>query len=265
MRVGRGRVLLLVSVLAVGSVIARRQLENTRGPRITGRVVDAHDVRPQDAVVMVWQVLEYGATGSASGEPAAIGRDGSFRTRRLVPGTYVLEIVRTPSSATSRRIPAGVGIVRVGASSVSGVNVAVRRDTAITGRFRMDSETPAPWPTHIAVMAVLVHEDAELPVARIADGGPGGTFHLRNAYGPRVLRFGYVLAPGTWWRPWKVLLDGKDITNTPVDFSEHENGQLEVVFSQRDRDSERGADASVEGAAVERRPRVHRPAAVGAS
>jgi hypothetical protein len=28
------------------------------------------------------------------------------------------------------------------------------------------------------------------------------------------------------------MLDGKDITNVPTDFSDHENGQLEVYFTQ---------------------------------
>jgi hypothetical protein len=34
-----------------------------------------------------------------------------------------------------------------------------------------------------------------------------------------------------WW-PARVLLDGVDITNVPTDFSAHETGRLEVVFTQ---------------------------------
>jgi hypothetical protein len=49
---------------------------------------------------------------------------------------------------------------------------------------------------------------------------------------PHVLRCGYTLAPGSWWWPSKVLLDGVDITNVPTDFGDAENSRLEVVFTQ---------------------------------
>ncbi len=65
-----------------------------------------------------------------------------------------------------------------------------------------------------------------------ADGAPAGRFVLRNAFGPRVLRSGYTLAPGSSWWPSQVILDGVDITNVPTDFSAHENGRLEVFFTQ---------------------------------
>jgi hypothetical protein len=55
---------------------------------------------------------------------------------------------------------------------------------------------------------------------------------LRNIFSPRVLRVGYTLAPGSPWWPSRVLLDGKDVTNVPTDFSQHPDGQLVVVFTQ---------------------------------
>jgi hypothetical protein len=71
-----------------------------------------------------------------------------------------------------------------------------------------------------------------LPGAGTADGAPGGRFVLRNAFGPSVLRCSYTLAPGSTWWPSQVLLDGIDITNVPTDFSEHQDSELEVVFTQ---------------------------------
>ena len=55
---------------------------------------------------------------------------------------------------------------------------------------------------------------------------------MRNLFGPRVLRFGYRIAPGSPWWPSRILLDGKDVTNVPTHFSLHPDGQLEVVFTQ---------------------------------
>ena len=170
--------------------------------------------------------------GSFVSIPVSIGADGSFITPRLSPGTYVLEVVRTPHSAT-KRATVGLTIVRVGAADVPGVTVVVRRDTAITGRFRMESDNPqAEWPPHIVVNAFLALEGTPVMYGTVADGAPAGKFVLRNAFGPRILRCGYTLAPGTWWWPSRVILDGVDITNVPTDFSAHEDGQLEVVFTQ---------------------------------
>jgi hypothetical protein len=66
----------------------------------------------------------------------------------------------------------------------------------------------------------------------VAEGGANGTFVLRNAFGPRVLRFGYRVVPGSPWWVARVRLDGKDVTDVPTDFSRHEQGDLEVVFTQ---------------------------------
>lgn len=60
---------------------------------------------------------------------------------------------------------------------------------------------------------------------------PGACFVLRNVFGPRVLRCGWVLATGSRWWFSRVMLDGVDVTNVPTDFSEHEDGKLEVVFT----------------------------------
>ncbi len=168
---------------------------------------------------------------SLSSRPVSIKSDGSFVTDPFDPGTYVLELIRGANSATA--IPVGVTLVSLETSDLSNVTVAVRRDTAITGTFRMESDNPAPvWPSHIHVLADLAVNGMAFLGSRMADGAPGGKFVLRNAFGPRVLRCGYTLAAGSKWWPSHVTLDGVDITNVPTDFSEHENGRLEVVFTQ---------------------------------
>ena len=127
----------------------------------------------------------------------------------------------------------GFNIVTVGTADVSGVTVEIRRDTALTGRFRTESDNPsAEWPPHLSVGAFLALEGMPMLPGPGADGAPAGRFVLRNAFGPRVLRCGYTLAPGNDWWPSQVILNGVDITNVPTDFSAHENGRLEVFFTQ---------------------------------
>ena len=222
-------VFLLLSALVLPIGLPSQDREGTERYVISGRVVDPDGLRPEGAVLM----LGSGENGSFNTVPVPTEKDGSFVTSRLSPGTYVLEIIRTAHSPTKPAIPVGLSIVGVSTGDVSGVTVEVRRDTSLTGRFRMESDNPdAAWPPHIVVLATLAVDGAPFLGSAGAEGASGGRFVLRNAFGPRVVRCGYTLAPGSRWWPSRVMLDGVDITNVPTDFSAHENGQLEVVFTQ---------------------------------
>lgn len=200
------------------------------GHTISGRVVDTHRVRPEGAVLMLGREDD---RGSFAETPVDVGSDGSFVTPQLNSGTYFLRVIRTPHSPAQPAITVGFKIVRLATSDVTGVTVTIRRDMALTGRFRMESDTPgATWPPHIVVNAFLALEGMPMLSAVLADGAPEGKFVLRNAFGPRVLRCGYTLPPRTNWWPARVLLDGADITNVPTDFSTRETGRLEIVFTQ---------------------------------
>ncbi|MEN3337447.1 MAG: hypothetical protein V7647_1123 [Acidobacteriota bacterium] len=202
------------------------------GHTIAGRVIDPLRLRPEEALLLIGR--EDGGGGSFTRSPLAVREDGSFMTPQLSPGTYVLELVRTPHSTTKAAITVGFRIVDVRTADVTGVTVPVRPDIAITGRFRMESDNPnAVWPPHIVVNAFLALGGRPLLDGTGADGAPGGKFVLRNAFGPRVLRCGYTVAPGASWWFSRVTLDGVDVTNVPTDFSEHGDSQLEVIFSQR--------------------------------
>jgi hypothetical protein len=201
------------------------------GRTISGRVLDPHQLRPEDLTLMLGR--PNGRGDGVSYQPIRIDSDGAFVTEQLASDTYVLRLVRTPHSATKPEMLVGLALVTVAASEVSNVTVEVRRDTAITGTFRMESDNSAAvWPPHIAVGAYLAVDGMGFLDSAGADGAAGGKFILRNAYGPRVLRCGYTLAPDSKWWPSQVILDGVDITNVPTDFSAHENGHLEVVFTQ---------------------------------
>jgi hypothetical protein len=201
----------------------------SNGHTISGRVIDPHQLRPEDLTLMVGRPDGDGM----SSRPVGINPDGSFATERLGSETYVLELVRTPHSPTKPATTVGLTIVPLGTSDVSDVIVEVRRDTALTGTFRMESDNPAPvWPPHIHVLADLALDGLHFLGSTGAAGAAGGKFVLRNAFGPRVLRCGYTLAPNSKWWPSQVILDGVDVTNVPTDFSAHENGRFEVWFTQ---------------------------------
>jgi hypothetical protein len=215
----------------LGPVVLARQQSTVRqaGHVISGRVVDPLGLRPEAAVLML---------GAADGDgvvsvPVPVTRDGSFVTAPLSPATYWLEMVRTPHSRTSPATVVGFSLVPVGSTDVAGVTVAIQRDTFLRGRFRMESDNrAAEWPPHIVVNAFLALDGMPLLGGTVAEGAPAGEFVLHNAFGPRVVRCGYTLAPDNRWWPTRVLLDGEDITDVPIDFSARQNASLEVVFTQ---------------------------------
>jgi hypothetical protein len=225
------RLAVVACAFAAASPLGQRAGDDAQtGHTISGTVVDPYSLRPEGAILMLGQP---DGLSSFRSVPIRIAADGSFTTPRRSPGLYVLELVRTPHSATKAADAVGLKIVQLAKADVSGVTVEVRRDMVLTGRFRMESDNPdAAWPSHIGVLAFLAVDGLPMVAALGAEGAPNGTFILRNAFGPRVLRCGYVPVPGSHWWPSRVTLDGRDVTNVPIDFSEHPDGQLEVVFTQ---------------------------------
>ena len=199
---------------------------------ISGRIVDPHNLRPEATSLRLVEPGDEWSSFGAGSIPVTAG--GRFSASGLGPGTYVLEVMRQPALNPAKPpIPVGFSVVRIKDRDVKNVVVSIRRDTTITGHFKMESTNPAAtWPSHIVVNAQVALDGTGLLGSTVADGAPNGTFVLRNPYGPRIIRCGYSSVPGHYWWPSRVLLDGKDITNVPTDFSEHESARLEVVFTQ---------------------------------
>lgn len=200
--------------------------------RISGRVVDSGGAPAASGLELT--VGTEGSTGSFSVSPVPLALDGSFSTRRLAPGTYVLEVRQPRRLKPEALAPEGeLRIVRVTGSDVKDVVVTTHPSYAMTGRFRMESDNPAAaWPPQIVVGAWVASDGAGFLGASTAEGASGGRFVLRDVYGPRVLRCGYRLDGRSRWWPGQVLLDGVDITDVPTDFSAVQGRRLEVVFTQ---------------------------------
>ena len=141
------RLAVVFCALAVAIPLGQRAgIDDLGGHVISGRVVDPYQLRPEGAVLMLRERMR---DQSSSAALIAVAPDGSFSTPRRRPGQYVLEVVRTPFSATKAAQVVGLTTVSLGTRDVPGVTVEVRRDTALTGRFRMESDNPkAQWPSH---------------------------------------------------------------------------------------------------------------------
>jgi hypothetical protein len=197
---------------------------------IAGRVRGAQGGVPAGVTVSLCTLYD---GGSGCGPPLALAADGSLKTGPLADATYVLvagpsPFARAPDPAVER----GLQVVTLSGRDLTDVTIHTSR-YSLRGKYVMRSDNKAAkWPPHIHLVASLVIGDRAYPVGESGStGAPNGEFLLENVLGPRVLRAGYSLGADAWW-PWQVLLDGVDITDTPIDFSEHQNGRLEVVFTQ---------------------------------
>jgi hypothetical protein len=162
--------------------------------------------------------LAYGqmATAIAAG-------DGSFAITGLLPGTYIVE-ARSPSGPEFASME-----VVVDGSDVAGATLMLSKGATARGRIRFDTGN-APQglrPSQVFVTPTLVdHQMVEMsgpPVAR-----DDWTFELRGLRGRGFIRAGTL----SDWQMKRVLREGIDVTDTPLDFATDVDG-LEIELTQQ--------------------------------
>jgi len=173
--------------------------------------------------------------GDSFQQPIEAG--GTFRLEDLTPGRYVIS-TRPAFDPARENVDDGEGgrtMVTVATQDVGPVVLRTGPMHSMQGRVRFDSDAPdAVRPLWLSLHASSVVRGGAAEVhestARVQSDA---TFTLHNLLGPTIVRFGMELQPGHLWYPGPVLLDGKDITNVPIDFAEHQGGNLEVVFTRQ--------------------------------
>lgn len=184
---------------------------------IAGRIEDPHGRRPAPTSV----ILGYDRDGIGYGLKVPTAPDGSFVTQALSPGTYMLALIPTTEPPARHPVPLALEIVRLGNADVTGVRLRVRRDVTVRGRVRaVDGAASA---ATLAITSCLDVDGVRYVDCRSASVATDGTFELKNPFGPRILTAG----PG---RTIKVLLDGRDVTHSGVDFSAHSRADLQVIL-----------------------------------
>ncbi len=183
--------------------------------------------------------ISLAAEGTASGARGALGqnyggrinRDGGFVIRGLPPGRYVL---RASSDDTGVQAYASQPITMAGGVDVSDMMVLLQLGGSVRGTIEFESSTASSTSNFRFVRIAAVAADngdfgVRLPIARVdgtgtftLDGVPAGAHFISAADG--------VLG----WTLKQVLLDGRDVTDTPVEVrSNKELSGVTVVFTDR--------------------------------
>jgi hypothetical protein len=185
----------------------------TRVVRITGMVIDSAG-RPASGGNVTLQARDAGGglmrMGFGGGSPI---RDGSFRLTNVPSGDYML-VARTGGRDQQEfgSMPIGVG-----SSDLSGVTIATSRGATAQGQVVIGPGSTSTFnPASVRVTG--------LSVDPTMDFGPGGgsarvndnlTFELRGLSGTRLIR---TAGLPTGWSLQAVIVEGVDVTDTPIDF-----------------------------------------------
>jgi hypothetical protein len=149
--------------------------------------------------------------------------DGSFSIRGLLPGAYTVEAGSADGLATAD--------VTVGDADVSGVAVVIFRGVTVRGRIRFDAPAPPAGLAPSQVIVEVVPPSGET-ISRFSGPNtarPDWTFEITGVVGRQLI---YAATIGAWQMK-SVHLDGRDITDAPLDFADGDVGGIEVVLTDR--------------------------------
>jgi hypothetical protein len=225
--------------------------------RVAGTVFDTAG-KPASGPVLMSRSGRSGFVASAPVVPHIQG-DGTFEFQNVAPGEYVVQVF------TGGRNPATEGdfaaaYVTVNGTDITGLVLRMSSGSTISGHVTLEGQgTPdvvraIELTQAISLSARPVDVDRSLPIVNSADPAPihifsDLTFRMAGINGPRVFRL--TRAPREWALK-AVLLNGVDVTDTPLDFgtSEQSVSDLEVVLTDRPSEvSGRVTDAGGRGVA----------------
>ncbi len=201
---------------------------------VSGRIVDSHGKAPDNLQAWLYSDHE-DAPGHSGAMGAPLGVGGTFEFRYVKPGRYV--VAGAPASEPEGIPPgfeSGWVTVTIQDQDLADIVVHTHPTVSLHGHVRYDSDDPGAQRPFINVLPMLAVPGLIGVGEQSARVAADGTFVLHNVFGPSVIRTGYGFAPGQspWWAG-AVLLDGRDITNVPVEFEHLPDAEIEVVFTQR--------------------------------
>ena len=125
-------------------------------------------------------------------------------------------------------------VVAITTHDVTDLVIHTHPSVSIRGHVRYDEDRPGtPRPEVHLLSNIAFRGVAMTAVGSWAAVRPDGTFVIDNVFGPSIVRVGYTLPPGAIWFADSIRLNGRDITNVPLEFENEPDADLEVVFTQR--------------------------------
>jgi hypothetical protein len=190
---------------------------------VSGRVTNA-SAGPFGGGVLVAQ-LNGGDIRAEIIARVPLAADGRFVVRNIPYGQYVIQYGATANDF-------GSTVITVDTPAVSDVLITVSPGATYKGRFVLEGDGPPPTPERMRLGYMPVDFvtgpviGAGLPPQRV---NPDLTFEVSKLSGRGVLR-PTVPAP---WILKRILINGEDVTDTPLDFRQGDRSDVEIVLTSR--------------------------------
>ena len=200
--------------------------------RLSGQVVGADGVPPENASLMVTQIERNHSTGSGT----QLASGGSFTVSNVVPGLYEVsaQLGRDVYSGRPDERDPQWGAIRLEVTSADVEGLVVQMKTAATLKGTLTFEDPPlkPGTGPLQVTAQpLPYGGGNRRSAPPANVAENGDFALQGLFGPLVLRVYGGLPPGYVVK--SMLYRGKDIADTAVEFDGNAAHTVDVLLTNR--------------------------------
>jgi carboxypeptidase family protein len=214
-----------VRVGAGQEVFATFPIQRARPGSLSGRIVNSDGGPPSSPSVFLEQVQ---LSGGGSSRPINLTPDGSFREENLPPGNWMI-VAKEPEYGSAR--------VQLLGDAVQGITVTTRKAAAVRGRVKFEGAAPPANP--VALYVTFDGPRTFVSGAGFVRSAEGlgairATPEEQWAFEAQISGVGAIRARVPGWILKAVLLDGKDVTDTPLDFGAAYSGKpVEVVLTQR--------------------------------
>ena len=200
-------------------------LQPVRAVRVSGTVVDSNGA-PTQALLNLTPAGFGDDGGLQLGNPARVLPDGSFTILNVVPGEYVITVNGRPNGNATPEVASMP--VTVGNDDLAGVSIATSKGGTIRGTIVADNNAKvATTNIQVSVQALRPAPGNFQPRTQVSSGG---TFELNGLIGAQVLRVDR-LPDG--WTVKSIRANGRDITDTALEFRGSEAATVQVVLTNR--------------------------------
>lgn len=199
-------------------------LQPVRAVRVSGTVVDSNGAPTQALLNLMPAGLGDEALPMAN--PARVLQDGTFTILNVVPGEYVLTV---NGRATGNATPEVASIpLTVGNDDLAGVSIATSKGGTIRGSIVADNNAKVQTTNiQVSVQPLRPTPGGFLPRAQVSGAG---TFELSGLVGAHLLRVDR-LPDG--WVVKSIRANGRDVTDTALEFRGPEATSIQVVLTNR--------------------------------
>ena len=200
-------------------------LQPVRAVRVSGTVVDSNGA-PTQALLNLTPAGFGDDGGLQLGNPARVLPDGSFTILNVVPGEYVLTVNGRPNGNATPEVASMP--VTVGNDDLAGVSIATSKGGTIRGTIVADNNAKvATTNIQVSVQALRPAPGNFQPRTQVSSAG---TFELNGLIGAQVFRVDR-LPDG--WTVKSIRANGRDITDTALEFRGSEAATVQVVLTNR--------------------------------